>query len=413
MKCPRIALVLLAAVIALSADQAGASDFPATTQWVLTSAKVPNVFPAPQYVTSLRIVNPNAQAASVDLTYLSQSPLDSSYTAGGDNGAATPVRVKVGANQTLAIEDVVTTTFGDPAPFGAHAGGIRAVSDLPVSVFSRTYVSNAQSSSGVPGTFGISIPAVVSDLAVSAGDTAYLPYGAASPDTTKGFRSNLVLLNTAAGTSVAHVKVVQGDGTTVGERDYTLARLAQTQQNRLPDSFGYTGPDENLTVIVTVTSGGPVAVGLTPIDNAINSQNFTGPSKIFAPNNGAFGIVLDDGGYGFSGRLDIASGQADYLSAGIVLTNCPSGVTLYFFQAFGTGAYKNTTFTRNTNGSWSFKGGRTDSTTIWSGDIFPYVDGTVYGSITYQRTASALECPGIGTTYSFTGARAAQFATGP
>lgn len=407
-----VAATLLAAALA---RPAAASDFPATVQWVLTSAKALGAGnPQPQFVTSLRIVNPNAVQANVDLTYLPQSPFDSSdpnnYVVAGDNGGRTPVRVSVGPNRTLALEDVVTATFGDPAPFGVHAGGIQVVSDVPVSVFSRTFVSNGQSSTGVPGTFGISIPAVVADLAVSAGDTAYLPYTAASPSTTSGFRSNLILLNTAAGSSVVHVKVLKADGTTVGERDYTFARLAQSQQGRLPDSFGYQGPDENLTAVVTVKSGGPVAVGLTPIDNAISSQNFTGISKVFAPNNGAFGLVLDDGGYGFSGRLDLLGGQADFLSAGIVLTQCPAPnpVLVFFVQAFGSGSAQNTVFTRNADGSWAFSGSTASAT--WSGQVFPDVDGTVFGSITYQRAASA-NCGGVGRTIPFSGARAVPFTT--
>jgi hypothetical protein len=408
------ALSFLAVV---AATPAAASDFPATVQWVLTSAKALGAGnPQPQFVTSLRIVNPNSVAANVDLTYLPQSPFDSTdpnnYVVSGDNGGRTAVRVTVGANRTLALEDVVTATFGDPAPFGVHAGGIKVVSDVPVSAFSRTFVSNGQSSTGVPGTFGISIPAVVSDLAVSAGDTAFLPYAAANPSTTTGFRSNLILLNTSTGTSVVHVRVLKADGTTVGERDYTFARLAQSQQGRLPDSFGYQGPDENLTAVVTVKSGGPVAVGLTPIDNAISSQNFTGPSKVFAPNNGAFGLVLDDNGYGFGGRLDLLGGQADFLSAGIVLTECPAPnpVLVFFVQAFGSGTSKNTTFTRDANGSWSFQGGTASAT--WIGQAFPDVDGTLFGSITYQRTASA-SCGGVSRQITFSGARAERFATAP
>ena len=406
-------LTAMAALALLAAGPAVASDFPASVQWVLSSAKVTAAFPFPTYVTSLRIVNPNAQATNVYLTYLPQSPFvttdPNNYVAAGDNGGATSFTRTVDPGQTLAIEDAVATLFGDPAPFGIHAGGIQVVSDLPVSVFSRTYVANAQSSSGVPGTFGISVPSVVADLAVSAGDTAYLPYGAASPSDTRGFRSNLIMLNTVKASSVVHVKLLKGNGTTVGERDYTFAPLAQAQQN-LPDSFGFKGPDENLTVVVTVKSGGPVAVGLTPIDNAINSPIFTGPSKVFAPNNGAFAFVLDDGGYGFSGRFDIESGQGTFLSAGIVLASCPTGPTIFFVQAFSSGSSRNTTFTRNADGSWTFSGGTSLAT--WNGQVRPNPDGTILGTITYQRAASA-SCGGVSQAFSLMGARAATFSTTP
>lgn len=403
----RLLALAATASLLLVTPAAPASSFPETTQWVLTSAKVP-VPGGPSYITSLRIVNPGTQAARVQLTYRPQSVFDmgdpANFRAPGDNSGAVPVEVPVPAGRTVAIEDVILTTFGDPAPFGVHAGGIYVVSDVPVSVFSRTYVANGRSETGVPGTFGISIPSVSADLAVSLGDTAYLPYVAVSPDVTRGYRTNFIMLNTVSAATVLHARVTRADGSVVGERDYTLAPLAAAQQANIAGSFGYGGPDESMTVAVTVKSGGPVVVGLTPIDNAINSQNFAAPSKVFAPNNGLFGLVLDDGPWGFSGRLDIAGGLADFLTAGIVLDSCPSGPTLFFVQAISSGTGRNTDFTRNQDGSWSFTGLGTSAT--WSGNVFPWVDGTVYGDITYQRASSASSCPGVWKTVSFYGARA-------
>ena len=69
------------------------------------------------YVTSLRIVNPNATAAPVDLYFLAASSLDGSNNALGDNSGAQKVSVTVPANQTLALDDVLASTFGTcPAP---------------------------------------------------------------------------------------------------------------------------------------------------------------------------------------------------------------------------------------------------------------------------------------------------------
>ena len=65
-----------------------AADTPSTTQWVVTSAHLTGGG-GNQYVTSLRIVNPNGAVAPVDLYYLPQS--DGS----GDNSAATKVSVSV------------------------------------------------------------------------------------------------------------------------------------------------------------------------------------------------------------------------------------------------------------------------------------------------------------------------------
>ena len=205
----------LAGLALLLLSGPAAADTPATTQWILATAKATGRG-GEEFVSSLRIVNPLSQAANVDLTYLAQSPIDGTFSATGENGAAPKVRVTVGPGETLAIEDVLGTTFaGQAAPFGIPAGGIRVDSDVPVSVLSRTFVANARSAGGVPGTFGFSIPAQSPGQTVSAGETAWLPYVSSSPSASSGFRTNLILLNTGAATTVASVTLLRGDGTPV------------------------------------------------------------------------------------------------------------------------------------------------------------------------------------------------------
>src|ERR1017187_4336149 len=89
------------------------ADPPASKQWVVTSAKVSGG--GNDYVTSLRIVNPSAAAAEVDLYFLPQTPLDPTNSALGDNSAAPKVVVTVPANSTLALDDVLNLTFGTAA----------------------------------------------------------------------------------------------------------------------------------------------------------------------------------------------------------------------------------------------------------------------------------------------------------
>lgn len=400
------------AVAALSAGTAPAAATPATTQWVLSSARLTGAGSPPvEWVTSLRIVNPGAVDASVDLTFLPQSPLDASdpgnHVAAGDNSAARAVRLVVGAGRTRAVDDVVGTLFGGAAPFGIAAGGIRVDSDVPVSVFSRTYAANARSATGVPGTYGISLPSAVRDEAIARADTGWLPFVAVSPEPSRGFRANLILLNAAGTPTVAHVKLVRGDGSLAGERDYTLAPAAAAQQGDVALSFGVDGSDENLTAVVSVKGGGPVFAGVTPIDNALGAPSFVAASKVFVPDDGAFGLLLDDGGYGFAGRLDVTAGAVEFLAATLVLDGCPqpSPVQTYLLQAFGSGAGKNTSFTRNADGTTGFSG--SSSSASWSGTVRPGVDGTLSGSITYGRAAgsSGGACPGVAKTFPFQGAR--------
>jgi hypothetical protein len=394
------ALVLATALLS---PAAWAAKSPATTQWIVTSAHATGTgTPPPNFISSLRIVNPNAAIAHVTLTFYKQIALDGSGKALGDNTAAAGVTVDVPANQTLAIDDVIATQFGN----AANAGGIKVDSDIGVSVLSQTLNTNVAIQGGATGSDGLAIPGLVQDEAIFVGEPAYIPYISASVDTATGKRSNLFLQSaTSSGDTVVHVKLVKGDGTVVGEKDLTLGKLVQTQFNRIAAQFGYSVNDTNLTVIVTVTSGGPVFIGASVNDNAVGSQYFAPATKIATfRNNFDYGLVLNDGGFAFSGRLQIIDGLPDYISMAIVLTNCPppDNIILYFFQAFASGVNQNTTFTKNPDGSYSFAGNSTSAS--WSGSFSLNPDGTLYGTVTYARAPGAATCPNGSTTYTFTGA---------
>jgi hypothetical protein len=393
----------LALVCALLSPVALRADTPATTQWVVTSAKATGG--GNQYVTSVRIVNPNAAAAPVDITLFPAS--DGS----GDNGANPPkVSVTVPANSTLAIDDVLGTKFGTTG-----AGGLRfdstGASPQGVWVLSQTLVVNAVSSTGVPGTNGFAIPSQNPDQLVALNETAYVPYISSSSSGSSGYRTNLFLLSANATTStVVTVSLYKGDGTLVGTRDVTLARSAQTQINNIAASFGYTANDTNLTATVKVKSGGPVATGASVIDNAIASISYSPPMKVARANNGAYGLLLNDGGFEFSGRIDILNGNGDYMTMSIVVPNCAGANYVFYIQAFGasSGTNSNTSFVAQSDGSISFSGAQADAT--FNGTLIPKYDGTVYGTINYTRASgsSGAPCPGVGlpSPYTFAGSKA-------
>ncbi len=398
-----------AALAALLTPAALVADTPATTQWVVTSAKVTGAG-GNQYVTSLRIVNPNAAPAPVDLYYLPQSSDGS-----GDNSGAGRVSVTVPANSTLAIDDVIGSKFAGGAP----AGGIRIESTgttpSAVWVLSQTLVVNALSSTGVPGTNGFAIPSQNTDQLVAVGETAYVPFVSASATTTSGYRTNLFLLSAnGTGSTTVTVKLLKGDGTVLGTRDITLAKFGQMQINGIAASFGYTpsAVDTNLTATVTVKNGGPVATGASVIDNAIASISYSPPMKVARANNGTYGIVLNDGGFEFSGSLDILNGNGDYMTMAVVVPNCgvPPFNYVFNFQALGasSGTNSNTSFVPNSDGTISFSGAQPDAT--FSGTIYLKYDGTVYGNVNYTRAtgSNGAPCPGmsIPAPYTFAGAKA-------
>lgn len=405
----------LAGLALLLAAATAAADTPATTQWVLATAKATGRG-GEEFVSALRIANPSAQAARVELTYLAQSPIDGSFAATGDNASAPTAVVTVGAGETLAVEDVLGTTFsGKAAPFGIPAGGIRVDSDVPVSVLSRTFVANARSASGVPGTFGFSIPAQVEAQTVARGETGWLTYVSASSSATVGFRTNLILLNTGASTAVLTVSLLRGDGSVAGSRDYTLGRFSAAQQGDVAASFGVGAADTNLRVAVTVKSGGPVAIGASLIDNAISSIAYLPPVKVDAPDDGAWGWVVSEGDPALAsgGRLDVVDGAPNFLS-GVVVVECAAGSFLQNLLAFGAGSgvpEPNTTFAPREGGGFTFSGSAAE-TGAWSGKLLPQVDGTLAGSLSYTAPSSS-RCPGATKAFALRAARAFSFGGAP
>jgi hypothetical protein len=388
------------------------SDSPVSDQWIVTAAHSTGAG-GEQFISSFRIVNPNNFAATVDLYFLPQSLLDqTTHSALGDNSGAQKVTVTVGANQTLAIDDIIATKFNS----AAIAGGVRVISNVPVSVLSQVLVANAKSATGVPGTNGFAIPGQTIDQAIAVGDVAYIPYVSSSDASfSTGYRTNIFLLSTlATGNTVVHVKLVKGDGTVIGERDYTLGKLSQTQINRIAAfEFGYTTPDTNLTAIITVKSGGPVMAGASIIDNAISSQSYAPPTKLWLATNGAYGLILNDGGYGFAGRLDIQTTTSTgatlphFITAGVVLENCPGAnpVQLFFVQGGSDPPFTNTTWTNHADGTYTMSG--SSSTATWTGTIVDNLDGTIQGQIVYTRNAGlpSDQCPGGFKLMEFSGSR--------
>ncbi|MGZ5427003.1 MAG: hypothetical protein ACXWE1_07315, partial [Thermoanaerobaculia bacterium] len=262
-------------------------------------------------------------------------------------------------------------------------------------------------------TNGFAIASQNQDQVVALGETAYVPYISGSPSTTppSGYRTNLFLLSTnATGNTTVSVTLRKADGTSLGSRIITLGKLSQTQINNIASFFGYVpaASDTNLTALVAVTSGGPVATGASIIDNAIGSISYAPPVKLPVTNNGAYGLILDDGGYDFSGRAEIVGGIFDVFTASVVIPLCAGVDTLFFIQGFGTPPGQNATFTKNADGSTSFAGTMPDGAPF-SGILKTNFDGRVYGNLTYTRPggspSSSNPCPSASVTYPFSGAK--------
>jgi hypothetical protein len=403
----------LVSLLALSAPALGV-DTPAVSQWLVTSAMVTGKN-GELFVTSLRLVNDTPTAATVDLLFYPAIKLSGNAAPGDNTVAGRSQTVTIPAGQTLAIEDVLNTQFG----VTSGSGGLRieSTNGVPISVLSQTLVTNAKAADGTPGTYGFAIPAQLLDNAIALGDTGYVPYLSSPVADRLGYRSNLFLQSASdAGDTVVTVRLVKGmDGNTIGTpQDVTLGKLVQTQINGIAGFFGYTDANTNLMAVITVKSGGPVFVGASVNDNATGSQVYAPPTKKWYPDNSAFGVVIDDGGFGFAGRLDIINGQLDFFSFIAIMDNCPGSTDgqFFFFEVFPSGPNKNSDVTKNADGSFSITGVwplNPPSQASFSGTVFVNIDGSVGGTMTYTRALGAAggTCPGATKDFPFFGARVA------
>lgn len=389
---------------------ARAVDTPAISQWLVTSAKATGRN-GENFVSSLRLVNGTVSSATVDITYYPRVNLTAASAPGDNSVNAAKQTVTVPAGQTLAIDNVLNTLFGVTSTSASGGLDIESQNLVPISVLSQTLVTNARGldpqGNPVSGTYGFAIPGQIPDNAVAVGDTGYVPYLSSSPTTTQGYRSNLFLqtTNTAADTVVTVTLLNGVDGTTIGTSDVTLGTLVQTQINNIAGFFGYSAVNTNLTAVITVKSGGPVFVGASVNDNATGSQIYAPPTKDWSPRYASFAFLLGDGGYGFTGRIDIqANGVADFMTAAPVINPCGSGPAVFIFQAGSAPPISNATFTLNADGSTSFSGADTESS--WTGSFNVNADGSVQGNLTYTRSSvpsSTNPCPGGTVTVPFFG----------
>ena len=223
---------------------------------------------------------------------------------------------------------------------------------MPVWVLSQTLVVNALSSTGVPGTNGFAIPSQNTDQLVALGETAYVPYVSSSSSSIERLPDEpLSPLGERHGIDGRDRQAPQGRRHDPRDARHHAREVRPDADQR---HRGVRSDTRRTTRTsrrpVTVKSGGPVATGASVIDNAIASISYSPPVKVAIANNGAFGLILNDGGFDFSGRLDILNGNGDFLSMAIVVPNCGRPSSYVFpFQAFGasSGTSSNTSFVAN------------------------------------------------------------------
>jgi trimeric autotransporter adhesin len=197
-----------------------------------------------EWYTKLWVFNPNAVAANVQVFLLVRDH---------DNSAAPVYNLSVPAGDTEVVDNAVWAMFQQEV-----AGALRVVADRKVVVNSRIYSQTGDEKDSV-GQFFAAVPA---SFAIGSGQsTDLLGVFQEVPTGDSTFRYNFGFVETTGHETTVKVTALDGSGSVVAYKTYTL-RAFEAKQYQFKDEFrGYSTRNSRLTVEVTAGTGKVVAFG--------------------------------------------------------------------------------------------------------------------------------------------------------
>ena len=202
-----------------------------------------------QWVTSVWIFNPSAQAATVEMAFLERNK---------DNSSPVTRTVTVPAGETLAFPDVMGSPFGLNGLFGA----IRFVASVPVAVTGRIFDSNVTTAKGKgsAGQFFAGVNALDSLGTGESSDVIGLDQDAGG-----AYRSNAGFVEVTGHAVTVLAERLAADGTALGSKSYSVLPFEARQFNL--DELGVAaGTNQRARFTVSGGSGRIIAFG-SCIDN--------------------------------------------------------------------------------------------------------------------------------------------------
>jgi hypothetical protein len=247
----------------------------------------------------------------------------------GLEAAADVTSIAIDANTTEVIVDAVNDLFGNDGN-----GALIVASPEPFSAAAHV-VNDQRDNPDVGGTFGLFVPSFEpSEIP----DSGALLLGSNRPASSgTGFRSNLVLFNPNPFAVQLTLVAKTPAGSVLGSDTLTLEPFS----NRVRSVFGLISSvpsDQRAQDAFTVhyTAGAPVAIAMTPVDNATNDGFYVVPS--FAP------FLMSGGGSTNSppnGTIVAPSGNQTISEGGMVNFEGsavdPDGDDMTFLWDFGDG----------------------------------------------------------------------------
>ncbi|MEO8053757.1 MAG: endo-1,4-beta-xylanase [Acidobacteriota bacterium] len=231
-----------------------ASARPGADFWILPSSARAAGAGGAFYTTDLAVAYTGDVSARYTVKFLGNNK---------DGRAGAEQTFDLAARRSVAYADILGSVFGLASDYGA----IRVASQFPASDSALVAVLGQTSTPGFGGTFGQSVPAATAaDLIRNGTERSIL---AVRED--GAFRTNLILTNATEGALAVDVRLVGGDGATLGTKTYALQPLGMTQVSRVVRDVGV-GTDVSgaRVVLSTPTAGGSFAAYASVIDNVTN-----------------------------------------------------------------------------------------------------------------------------------------------
>ncbi len=217
--------------------------------------------------TGLNVVNVNDAAMTA---WASWFPANDD----GLEAADQTVEIAIAAASTEVVDDAINDLFGDDGN-----GALMLSASEPFAAAAHVF-NDQRDNPDIGGTFGLFVPAVdPSNLS----ESGVLLLASNRPSSTgTGFRSNVVLFNPNPFAVNLTLTALAVDGEVLGSDSMTLEPFMNAVEGvfRLIPSVPSSSRTQD-AFIISYSADAPVAVALTPVDNATNDGFYVSPS--FAP----------------------------------------------------------------------------------------------------------------------------------